>query len=231
MFDWVAFDADDTLWKNEEYYRQTRERFLEILEKYEVNLSRSEQIDQIESCNIPYYGYGVMSFILSLIEIGIRVTDQALEICDVQELLDLGKEMLSADVELLDGVEDALSSIPSEAFVMLITKGDLFHQLRKVKSSGLRSYFSAVEVVSEKEPSMYQEIFKKYSISPGKFVMIGNSIRSDILPVLETGGYAIHLADHLTWSHEDDEVSDEYRGRFRSVPGLTEIPAALNGFE
>lgn len=227
MFRWIAFDADDTLWKNEEYYREGRIRFQEILSRYGAALDDGVGVDRVESENIEYYGYGVMSFILSLIEMGIRETRGALKAKDVQELLDLGKEMLSKKIQLMQGTKQVLDELQGQAQLLLITKGDLNHQLKKVKESGLRDFFQAVEVVNEKSSGTYSAILKNYWILPEQFVMVGNSIRSDIKPVLEIGAFAVHLADHLSWSHEDDQLEEVYRERFRSVSGLTDVPAAL----
>jgi putative hydrolase of the HAD superfamily len=227
MFDWIAFDADDTLWKNEEYYREGRLRFQEILSRYGAALDDSVEVDRVESENIEYYGYGVMSFVLSLIEMGIRETRGALKAKDVQELLDLGKEMLSKKIQLMQGTKQVLDELQGQAQLLLITKGDLNHQLKKVKESGLKDYFQVVKVVNEKSPETYSEILKEYQISPDQFVMVGNSIRSDVKPVLAIGGFAVHLAGHLSWSHEDDQLEEEYQNRFRSVSGLSDVPGAL----
>jgi putative hydrolase of the HAD superfamily len=226
--EWIAFDADDTLWKNEETYLKGRDVLLEILSGYGVVVDDPEEFDQLEVNNIKYYGYGVMSFVLSLIEVAIDLTDAKIHPGDIQKLLDLGKEMLGAEVEVFKGVRSLLENLSKKSSLMLITKGDLFHQQRKIKSSGLRQYFQAIEVVSDKTREVYLEILDRLQIDPGQFVMIGNSMRSDIIPVLKLGGWAIHLKDHPSWSHENELMDDEYQDRFQEVVGISRVQDALN---
>ncbi|MFV1950231.1 MAG: HAD family hydrolase [Anaerolineales bacterium] len=231
MMEWIAFDADDTLWKNEETYLNGRDVLLEILSGYGVVVDDPEEFDQLEVNNIKYYGYGVMSFVLSLIEVAIDLTDAKISPGDIRKLLDLGKVMLAADVEVFKGVMPLLETLSKRYSLMLITKGDLFHQQRKIQSSGLGEYFQLIEVVSDKSSEVYLEILDRYQIDPGQFVMIGNSMRSDIVPVLELGGWAIHLTDHLSWSHENDFLDDENKDRFQEVAGISKVQDALNKLE
>jgi len=228
MMEWIAFDADDTLWKNEETYLQGRDVLLEILSGYGVVVDDPEEFDQLEVNNIKYYGYGVMSFVLSLIETAIDLTDAKIRPGDIQKLLDLGKEMLAADVEVFKGVRSLLETLSKRSSLMLITKGDLFHQQRKIQSSGLGECFQSIEVVSDKTRETYLEILDRHQIDPGQFVMIGNSMRSDIIPVLKLGGWAIHLTDHPSWSHENDFLHDEHKERFQEVAGISKVQDALN---
>ena len=225
--DWIAFDADDTLWKNEETYLEGREIFLKILSKYDVAVENLDNLDQLEVKNIQYYGYGVMSFMFSLVEQAIQLTEENIHPGDILKLLDHAKKMLTDEVEVFPGVQDLLEDIGKEHRLMLITKGDLFHQQRKIKSSGLGKYFQAVEVVSEKNTEVYLEILERYQVLPDRFVMIGNSLRSDVLPVLSLGGWAIHLKGHLSWSHEDDPLDDHNRDRFIEVAGLSALPDVI----
>ncbi len=231
MMEWIAFDADDTLWKNEETYLNGRDVLLEILSGYGVVVDDPEEFDQLEVNNIKYYGYGVMSFVLSLIEVAIDLTDAKISPGDIRKLLDLGKVMLAADVEVFKGVMPLLETLSKRYSLMLITKGDLFHQQRKIQSSGLGEYFQLIEVVSDKSSEVYLEILDRHQIDPGQFVMIGNSMRSDIVPVLELGGWAIHLTDHLSWSHENDFLDDENKDRFQEVAGISKVQDALNKLE
>ena len=228
MFDWIAFDADDTLWKNEETYLKGRDLFLQILTGYDLGESDLEQVDAFEVENLQYYGYGVMSFVLSLIEMAIQLTGESIHPKDIQKLLDLAKEMLSAEVELFDGVPQLLEFLSENYPLMMITKGDLFHQKRKLKSSGLTDFFQAVEVVSDKTPDVYRQIMECYRIDPNRFLMVGNSLRSDVIPVLKLGGWAVYLSGHLSWSHEDDPLDDFPQDHFLEVKSINQVLCALD---
>jgi putative hydrolase of the HAD superfamily len=223
MLDWIAFDADDTLWRNEEYYLDGRDQFFRILEKYDLKEEEISQFDRFEVANIPYFGYGVMSFILSMIELAIDLTEEKIQPGDIQQIIQLGKRMLTHEVRVFQGVRELLTSLAADYPLMLITKGDLFHQQRKIDDSGLKEYFKAVEVVSEKDDLVYQEILNRYQIQPDRFLMIGNSLRSDVLPVLAVGGWALHLADHPTWSHEDDPLSETPPARYLEAAGIPQV--------
>jgi len=223
MIDWIAFDADDTLWKNEEHYVNGRDRFLEILKKYGLNAGDIENFDQFEVENIQYFGYGVMSFVLSMIEIGIELTDGKIEAADIQQLIVLAKEMLSHEIEVFEGVNLLLEELAATYPLMVITKGDLLHQQRKFAASGLAHNFRAVEVVSDKSPGVYEGILNRYNIAPDRFLMIGNSLRSDILPILDLGGWAMHLSSHTTWSFEDDPSDQMDQERYLKVEGISHV--------
>lgn len=227
MLDWIAFDADDTLWKNEEYYLDGRAQFFEILKKYDLGPEQINQFDRFEVENIPYFGYGVMSFILSMIELIIDLTEEKVHPGDIQEIVQLGKRMLTHEMVVFQGVEELLKTLAADYPLMLITKGDLFHQQRKFQESGLGGYFKVLEVVSEKDPGVYAEILHRHSIQPDRFLMIGNSLRSDVLPVLELGGWALHLADHPTWSHEDDNLQEYAHKRYLEAEGIPQVRECL----
>ena len=227
MIDWIAFDADDTLWRNEEHYLEGRAQFFQILEKYGLHPEEMAEFDRFEVENIPYFGYGAMSFVLSMIELAIEITEERVHPGDIHQIIQLGKKMLTHEVVLFQGVEELLETLSSAYPLMMITKGDLFHQQRKFKESGLEDYFSALEVVSEKDPPVYQEILQRYRIPPERFLMIGNSLRSDILPVLELGGWALHLTDHPTWSHEDDPLAGSNPQRHLEVEGIPQVHTCL----
>lgn len=231
MFDWIAFDADDTLWKNEEEYLHGRQVFLQILADYNINQDALESVDEFEVENIQYYGYGVMSFALSMIELAIELTGERIHPGDIRKLLDLAKAMLTAEVEMFDGVRQLLEEITKEYPLMLITKGDLFHQQRKLKESGLAGFFQAVEVVSDKTPEVYREILERHKIDPQRFIMVGNSLRSDVIPVLKLGAWAIYLSDHLTWSHEDDPLAEISQDRYREVKKISQVINAVEALE
>jgi putative hydrolase of the HAD superfamily len=221
--DWIAFDADDTLWQNEEIYREGRERFLEIMAQYSVRDRAEEAVDQVELENLPHYGYGVMSFILSLIETAVEITEGDFRGRDVRTLLELGKEMLTAPPQVFAGVPEVLEELQDRYPLMLITKGDLFHQQRKVKSSGLEEYFRAVEVVSRKTVPVYRSLLDRFSIQPDHFLMVGNSVRSDIQPVAALGGWALHVKDHLSWSHEQGVLSSAEQARVFEIGRIDQV--------
>lgn len=227
MIDWIGFDADDTLWKNEEYYLEGREQFLQILQKYGLEEKDIENFDHFEVENIKYFGYGVMSFVLSMIEIAIELTEETIHPRDIQQLIRLAKQMLSDEVEVFPGVPELLEDLSARFPLMLITKGDLLHQRRKFEASGLAHYFKRIEVVSDKSPAVYREILERHKIDPRNFLMIGNSLRSDILPVLDLGGWAVHLLDHPTWSHEDDPLKEIQQERFLEVNGISQVKEKL----
>lgn len=227
MIDWIAFDADDTLWRNEEHYLDGRAQYFRILEKYGLHPEEMAEFDRFEVDNIQYFGYGVMSFILSMIELAIEMTGEQIHPSDIQQIIQLGKRMLTHQVVVFQGVNELLESLAAEYPLMLITKGDLFHQQRKIKESGLSVFFKAFEVVSEKDPSVYEEILLRHEIQPDRFLMIGNSLRSDVLPVLELGGWALHLADHLTWSHEDDPLVGSSQERYLEAEGIPQVRESL----
>ena len=229
MIDWIAFDADDTLWRNEEHYREGRSQFFRILEKYGLHPEEMERFDVFEVENIPYFGYGAMSFVLSMIELAIEITEEQIRPSDIQQIIQLGKKMLTHEVVLFQGVQELLETLSSNYPLMLITKGDLFHQQRKFKASGLRGYFKALEVVSEKDSEVYGEILKRHGIQSNRFLMIGNSLRSDILPVLELGGWALHLVAHPTWSHEDDPLAESAPDHYLEVDGIPGVYDRLLG--
>jgi putative hydrolase of the HAD superfamily len=224
MFDLIAFDADDTLWHNEHWYYEARDRFRELMARYDVNGSVDERADYYEVANIEYYGYGVMSFVLSLIEAAVELTDGAISGEDVGELLELGKHMLTDDVRVFAGVRETLEQLSDHYPLMLITKGDLLHQRNKVASSGLEPYFRYVEVVSHKTPRDYGRILERHQIEPSRFLMVGNSLRSDVVPVAELGGWAVHVPTESTWVHEIVDLPQNLNGRVFEVERIGQIP-------
>lgn len=228
MFDLIAFDADDTLWHNERFYLEARLKFRQILHAHHVPDSVDDLIEQTERRNLPYFGFGVMSFILSLIETSILLTDGRVTGEEIQGLLNIGKEMLAADVELFDEVEETLAELSKAYRLVLITKGDLLHQQAKVTQSGLAPYFDHVEVVSDKSPDTYATILKRLGIEPHRFMMIGNSMRSDILPVIAIGGTAVHIPNDLTWAYEMIEPPQESQDHYFEVNSLSELPLLIS---
>jgi putative hydrolase of the HAD superfamily len=223
----LAFDADDTLWENEIYYQRGRERFNRLLARYGVDAPPIEQIDAIELANLPLYGYGAMAFVLSLIEAAIALTDGRVAGEDLRDLLELAKEMLSAEVELFEHARPVLAELHGRYPLMLITKGDLNHQLAKVARSGLQDYFAYVEVVHTKTPDVYASLFDRHGFAPENVLMVGNALRSDILPVLELGGRAVYIPHDLTWGHEHAELPGGCNGRCYELQHLGELPGLL----
>jgi putative hydrolase of the HAD superfamily len=226
-FDLIAFDADDTLWDNEPLYHMGRERFSQLMAKYGPLEDLDKLADRIEIENLKYYGYGAVSFVISLIESAIKWTNGRVAAEDIQGLIDLSREMIEADMPLLEGVEETVSGLADEYPLMLMTKGDLLHQQMKVDRSGLAPFFRYVEVVSEKTPDTYAAILARLDVEPARFLMVGNSMRSDILPVLEIGGWAIHIPNDLTWAHEAVEPGEMPSERFFEVDNMAFLPGLI----
>ena len=205
----IAFDADDTLWVNEPYFRNAEEEFCNLLKGYMSKEESHKILFEIEMKNLPIYGYGIKPFALSLIEAAILVSKQDIPISVVSKLIDMGKRMLHMPIELIDDIEDTLKKLSKKYRLVMATKGDLLDQERKLIKSGLESYFHHIEVMSDKTPKQYKKLIKHLDINPTEFLMIGNSMKSDILPVLDIGAYAIHIPFHTTWAHEivKDDVS------------------------
>lgn len=198
----IAFDADDTLWENETLFRETEQRFCVLLKDYIGEEECNKLLFAIEMKNLPLYGYGIKPFTLSLIEAAIEFSDRKLPIAVVEELIQIGKEMLHAPVVLLEGIEETLNYLSSKYKLVMATKGDLLDQERKLVKSGLEPYFHHIEIVSDKTPRHYSKLIRHLDLEPDQFLMVGNSVKSDILPVLEVGGHGFHIPFHTTWIHE-----------------------------
>lgn len=198
----IAFDVDDTLWHNEVLYRDSQTALNEILAPWAEPKVIEETTYAIETRNIPTYGYGIKSFTLSMLEASVKLSDGRIDGSHVDRILALGRAMLEAEVELCPYVSDTIPELAKSFRLMVITKGDLLDQTDKVERSGLASYFSMVEVVNEKTTETYREILNRYHLSPEKFLMVGNSLFSDVLPVLDFGGVAVHIPGDTTWAHE-----------------------------
>jgi len=225
--DLIAFDGDDTLWHNERSYREGRDRFRRLLAGAGVVLSAEEietRVNQTELANIEVYGYGVSSFALSLIETAIGLTDGRITGADLRGIVELAKHMLTEEIELFPGVRDVLTTLAASYPLMLITKGDLLHQTSKLERSGLRDCFRFVEVVSHKTTGVYAAILSRHGIDPNRFLMIGNALRSDVLPVVDAGGWAVHIPAALSWSHEHADVPPHAHGRYFEVTALEHVP-------
>ena len=201
----IAFDADDTLWVNEPYFRTAEKAFCELLKEYVPEEECNELLYKFEIQNLPLYGYGIKPFVLSLIEAAITISKKKIPLEVVSEIIAIGKEMLQMPVELIDGIEATLVHLSKKYLLVMATKGDLLDQERKLIKSGLEKYFHHIEVMSDKQPKNYQKLITHLDIPPSQFLMVGNSLKSDVLPVLEIGSYAIHIPFHTTWEHEKVE--------------------------
>ena len=223
----VGFDADDTLWKSQDYFDDAQLQFERIVSAYVDLADAGERLYAVEKRNLALFGYGVKGMVLSMIEAAVEITGARISAADLHRIVELGKALLRHPVELLPGVREAVGSVARDWPVVLITKGDLFHQEAKVRDSGLSDLFRRIEIVSEKDAGTYARLFAEFGVAPSQFAMVGNSLRSDIAPVLELGGWGVHVPYHLTWAHEAEA---EVRGgseRMRSIEGLDRLPPAL----
>ena len=202
-FDVIAFDADDTLWHNETHYLDAKGRFGQILSRFSDPKKIIHQLDETEMDNVHSYGYGVKSFTLSMVETAVDVSDGHVQGREIQAILEIARDMLDEKMVVFDHVEETLASISADYNLLMITKGDTFEQERKIQRTGLAGYFQHIEIVGEKSAKVYQGILRKYRIAPTRFLMVGNSLRSDILPVVEIGGQAVYIPCEYTWVHED----------------------------
>jgi putative hydrolase of the HAD superfamily len=225
----VGFDADDTLWHNESIFEKTHERYRALLARYHDASTVDRTLFATEMRNLELYGYGVKGFTLSAIETAIQLTAGKISAEEIQHLIDLGRDMLAHPVELLDGVAETLTQLAARHRLVLITKGDLRDQERKLGKSQLAPHFRQVEIVSEKDEVTYAQILRRLGIGPRQFVMVGNSLKSDILPVLALGGAGVHVPYHLTWAAERVEDTPVCAGRFFRLRTLRELPAVVSG--
>lgn len=218
----IAFDADDTLWVNEPYFRRTEEAFCELMSSYLQQHDLERELLKIEIRNLPLYGYGVKGFVLSMIETALTVSDKTISIDVIERIMELGKAVLDEPIELLESVEEVLTALKGKYRLVVATKGDLLDQERKLRKSGLSHYFHHIEIMSEKDDANYLKLLRHLDIQPQELLMVGNSLKSDILPVLNIGGNAIHVPYHITWAHEVVENNIEHE-RFKSVDSLKQV--------
>ncbi|MET3036734.1 HAD family hydrolase [Chryseobacterium sp. NRRL B-14859] len=218
----IAFDADDTLWINEPYFQEAEKQFCTLLEDYLPQHSVSQELFKTEMQNLHLYGYGVKGFMLCMVETIGRVSDNTASIELVNKAIQLGQELLQKPIELLDGVTETLESLKGKYRLVVATKGDLLDQERKLKNSGLQDYFHHIEIMSDKKEYDYKKLLKHLDCQPENFLMLGNSIKSDILPVLEIGGSAAHIPYHVTWGHEQDDINLEHPN-FMELENIDEI--------
>jgi len=227
----ICFDADDTLWVNEPYYREIESQFARLLAEYIDEESCNNILLQTEINNIELYGYGAKSFVLSMIETALKISDYKIDNKIIDEILILGRGLINKPLQLLDGVEEVLSHFQGKYRLIVATKGDLLDQERKLKKSGLETYFHHIEIMSEKDAANYKKLIAHLDVKPQEFVMVGNSVKSDILPILKIGAYAIHIPCETTWAHEHVENSELQNRRFREADRLIKTKDIIPSFE
>jgi putative hydrolase of the HAD superfamily len=218
----IAFDADDTLWVNEPFFRDTETEFCNLFTSIMPAVEVSAELYKTEMANLSLYGYGAKSFMLSMIETAFRIAGHIRAGEMIETIISLGKNQLNKPVELLTGVSTTLSSLLASYRLVVATKGDLLDQQRKLSKSGLEPFFHHIEIMSDKQPSDYLKLIKHLDIKPQEFLMIGNSVKSDILPVISIGGKAIHVPFHITWSHEKIDGA-AIQADFESVENITDV--------
>jgi putative hydrolase of the HAD superfamily len=231
MLDVIAFDADDTLWHTERYYRQVEKSFLQIMAGYGASSEEALAVlHRIEIDNLAFFGYGIRGFTLSLIETAVQVTGGRVRASDIQAIVDLGRGMTGHEIELLDGVEETLRALSGRR-LMLLTKGDTLDQAGKLRRSGLADYFPSVEIVLDKTSEVYGELLERHRLDPSRFLMVGNSLRSDIAPVVALGGYAVYVPYPDGWAHESAADLPEDRARFFEIDTLRKLPGLIAQIE
>lgn len=219
----IGFDADDTLWQNEHYYKLTESHFRSLLADYAEGDHVSDRLLEAEKRNLAHYGFGIKGFTLSMIETALEITEGRAPSSVISEILAIGRDLLSHPVECLPHARDALDALAGKYFLVLITKGDLFDQERKLAQSGLGDYFDAVEIVSDKTATTYRRIFGKHGEGPERSMMIGNSLKSDVVPAIAAGAWGVFVPHELTWVLEHVE-KPEGAPRFREIPDLGHVP-------
>jgi len=205
----VGFDADDTLWVNETYFREAEEKFADLIENYETKNKVDQELFKTEMNNLELYGYGIKGFMLSMIESAMELSNNHVPPQTLTEILNLGKEMIAKPVELLQGVEEVLQKLSRKYRLIVLTKGDLLDQERKLERSGLTKYFHHVEVLSDKKEENYKNLLDHLEINTNEFLMIGNSLKSDVIPILNIGARAVHVPFHTTWAHEEVTIEEQ----------------------
>jgi putative hydrolase of the HAD superfamily len=231
LFHTIAFDADDTLWHSESNYASTKEIFVDIISPYVDRKRALAHLDRTEIGNLETYGYGTKAFILSMIEASLTLSDHEISADGIQRLVDAARAMLTTEVKLLDHVRSTLAALDGVYHMIVITKGDASEQAPKFARSGLADYFEHIEIVGEKNEEVYRALLRKYDVAPERFLMVGNSLRSDIVPVVALGGYGAYVPYDITWSHEVVDVPSDLENRYYELANLGELPALLDRLE
>ncbi|WP_034058370.1 HAD family hydrolase [Lacinutrix jangbogonensis] len=224
----IGFDADDTLWVNETYFRDAESEFAKLLNRFETENKIDQELFKMEMKNLPVYGYGVKGFVLSMVEMALELSNNTVSNTTIEKIIEIGKEMINKPVELLDGVEEVLDELSKKYRLIVATKGDLLDQERKLQKSGLLDYFHHIEVLSDKKEDNYSRLLKHLDIKPSAFLMIGNSLKSDILPLVTLGAKAIHIPFHTTWAHEKVLVNTNESKSYKTLKNLREVISILN---
>ena len=219
----IGFDADDTLWANESFYQYTEHKFCVLLKDYLPAEKISEELFKTEMQNLEIYGFGAKAFSLSLIETALRISNYTITASQINEIITLGKALINYPIELLEGVEEVLPVLTDKYKLVLITKGDLLDQQRKLNASGLGGYFHHIEILSTKEEKDYERLVKYFNIEASEFMMIGNSLKSDIVPALNIGSFGVYIPFHTTWLHEKMDPSQIQNNRFTQIGKITEV--------
>jgi putative hydrolase of the HAD superfamily len=223
----IGLDADDTLWVNETYFREAELQFAKLMAPYETANKIDQELFKKEMENLPLYGYGVKGFVLSMVEMAVEISNHQVSTETIIQILNIGKEMLNAPVDLLDGVEDVLKYLSKDYKLIVLTKGDLLDQERKLEKSNLTSYFHHIEVMSDKQEANYSKVLDHLDIEPSEFLMIGNSLKSDILPLINIGAEAIHIPFHTTWLHEQVSDQETKNKAYKTITSLSQLKAIL----
>ncbi|WP_396141435.1 HAD family hydrolase [Flavobacterium sp.] len=218
----IAFDADDTLFVNEPYFQETEQKFCALMSDYLSEQGLSQELFKTEVDNLHLYGYGIKGYTLSMIEAALKISNNTLSVEAIERIIVFGKELLQRPIELLDGVEETLKALKGKYKLIVATKGDLKDQQRKLHDSGLGIYFHHIEVMADKQEVNYEKLLKRLEIESKEFFMIGNSLKSDVLPVLAIGGYAVHVPYHTTWEHEKINHKVEHPN-FRTLEKISDV--------
>lgn len=219
----IGFDADDTLWVNETYFRDAEQDFAKLMSGYETVNKVDQELFKMEMKNLPLYGYGVKGFVLSMVEMALELSNYTVSSKTINEIISIGKAMLNKPVELLEGVEETLAALSKNYRLILATKGDLLDQERKLEKSGLLDYFHHIEVLSDKKEENYSKLLNHLDIKPSEFLMIGNSLKSDILPLVNIKAKAIHVPFHTTWAHEEVSAAETNGKAYKTVNKVSDI--------
>jgi putative hydrolase of the HAD superfamily len=224
MFELIGFDADDTLWHNESFYLKIEQQLGELLSAYGDFPGLGEALYLREARNIPYYGYGIKSYCLSMIETAIELTGGKIQAAEILKIIGFARQMLQADIELIEHARETVESLSTAYHLMIITKGDLLDQEAKLNRSGLAQYFRHVEIVSEKSEDGYTALLESHQVKPERFLMVGNSLKSDVLPVVAIGGQAVYIPYAITWAHEAVANLDAGGKRYHQIEHIGQLP-------